>query len=349
MRSYTFGFALNVVVLGILIYVSIFNIATTADGSADGPCEHVDCANGKCVETGEFLGLGFKCVCDPGWKQMQLGPVAFPACNIPDCTLDLGCESLTPSPHRSPQSSPFNITDPCSLIWCGNGKCEVSGTGCSCKCNEGSTRYRNMSKLPCLDECVFGADCKGALVPWLSLPPPPSPGHDGICNYVDCGKGKCVETGEFLGLGFKCVCNPGWKQIQLGTIVFPSCNVPNCTLNLGCGSQEASPPASPALSFNISDPCSISWCNNGKCEVVGTKPYCQCNEGSENLMDMPALPCFDQCVLGADCKGVELGGDPSSLPPPPPPGNGSSGVPNCSRRLCALTVLLLFTIFPILM
>ncbi|KAK4349985.1 hypothetical protein RND71_029298 [Anisodus tanguticus] len=137
MRSYTFGFALNVVVLGILIYVSIFNIATTADGSAG----------------------------------------------------------------------------------------------------------------------VFGADCKGALVPWLSLPPPPSPGHDGICNYVDCGKGKCVETGEFLGLGFKCVCNPGWKQIQLGTIVFPSCNVPNC-------------------------------------------------------------------VLGADCKGVELGGDPSSLPPPPPPGNG---------------------------
>lgn len=50
-----------------------------------GVCEKVDCVKGKCVETGELLGLGFKCVCDPGWTQMQLGPLALPACTLPNC------------------------------------------------------------------------------------------------------------------------------------------------------------------------------------------------------------------------------------------------------------------------
>ncbi|MCE3052028.1 hypothetical protein HAX54_051434 [Datura stramonium] len=217
MRNYTLGFTLNVLLLpGIFIYISI---AATADGSAGGVCEQVDCVKGKCVETGEFLGIGFKCVCDPG-------------------TLDFGCESRTPLPQPSPPSSPFNITDR-----------------------------------------VFGADCKGVA---LDPPPtpPPSPGDDGPCKYVDCGKGKCVETGELFGIGFECICDPGWTQIQLGPITYPACNVPNC-------------------------------------------------------------------VFGADCKGVELSGNQPTLPSPPPPGDGSSGVPNCSSRLRAWSVLLLFTMFPI--
>ncbi|CAN4088892.1 unnamed protein product [Withania somnifera] len=344
MRNYTMGFTLNNLVLGIFIYIFI---ATTADGYA-GVCEQVDCVKGKCVETGEFLGLGFKCVCDPGWTQLQLGLVALPTCTVPNCTLDLGCESRTSLPQPSLPSSPFNITDPCSLIWCGDGKCEVNGTGHYCKCNEGSTQYMNMSKLPCLPECVYGADCKGAVDPRPSLPPPPSPGHEGACSYFDCGNGKCVETGEYAGLGFQCNCDAGWTQIQLGPITYPACNVPNCTLNLGCGSQAASPPPSLAP-FDIFYPCSLVWCNNGKCEVNGTKHYCQCNEGSENLMDVPELPCFEQCVFGADCKGVELSGQPLS---PPPPRDGSSGVPkdpNCSRSLRAFSALLLFIIFPVLM
>ncbi|PHT88736.1 hypothetical protein T459_10842 [Capsicum annuum] len=282
MRNYTLGFTLNVLVLGVFIYILSF--ATTADGSADGVCEKVDCVKGECVETGAFLGLGFECVCDPGWTQMQLGPVAFPACTVPNCAL--------------------------------------------------------------------GANCKGVtLDPLRSLPPPPSPGHDGPCKYVDCAKGKCVETGEFFGLGFRCNCDPGWTQIQVGPLTYPACNVPNCTLNLGCGNQQAaSPPLSPA-SFNIFDPCSLVWCNNGKCEVNGTKHYCQCNEGSENLMDVPELPCFDQCVFGADCKGLELGGNQPIRTPPAPPGNGSSGVPkdpNGWRSLRAFSVLLLLTISTVL-
>lgn len=50
--------------------------------NVDGICETVDCVKGKCVESG---GLGFKCVCDPGWTQVQLGPIAFPACTLPNC------------------------------------------------------------------------------------------------------------------------------------------------------------------------------------------------------------------------------------------------------------------------
>ncbi|XP_019068284.2 uncharacterized protein [Solanum lycopersicum] len=340
MRIYSFYFTLN---LAIFIYIFIFNIAY---GSAGGICEKVDCVKGKCVETGEFLGLGFKCECDPGWTQIQLGPLTIPACTLPNCTLDFGCKSHIPSPHPSPQSSPFNITDPCSLIWCGDGKCEISGMGQHyCKCNEGSSQYMNMSKLPCLDKCVFGADCKG-----VAVEPTPSLPHDGPCKFVDCAKGKCVETGEFAGLGFECICDPGWKQIQLGPITFPACNAPNCTLHLGCGSQAALPPPSSLAPVNIFDPCSFVWCNNGKCEVNGTKHYCQCNEGSENLMDVPELPCFDQCVFGADCKGVQL--LVPSPPPPPPSRDGSSGVPkdpNCSMSLRAFSVLLLFTIFHVLM
>lgn len=45
----------------------------------------MDCVKGKCVETGEFLGLGFKCECDPGWTQIQLGPLTIPACTLPNC------------------------------------------------------------------------------------------------------------------------------------------------------------------------------------------------------------------------------------------------------------------------
>ncbi|MCD7450841.1 hypothetical protein HAX54_008584 [Datura stramonium] len=108
MRNYTLGFTLNVLLLpGIFIYISI---AATADGSAGGVCEQVDCVKGKCVETGEFLGIGFKCVCDPGWTQMQLGPLAFPHALFPTNTLDFGCESDTLAAAVS-ASSPFNITD----------------------------------------------------------------------------------------------------------------------------------------------------------------------------------------------------------------------------------------------
>ncbi|XP_075107228.1 uncharacterized protein LOC142180184 isoform X2 [Nicotiana tabacum] len=275
---------------------------------------------------------------------MEFGPISFPACTVPNCTLDFGCGSQAPLPPPS-----ANFSDPCSLVWCGNGKCQVNGTGHYCQCNKGSTQYLNMSTLPCLDKCVFGPDCKGlALSPQPSLPPPPSPGHDGACEHVDCGKGKCVEGGGFLGLGFQCVCDPGWTQIQFGPLTFPTCNVPNCTLNLGCGTPSL--PSAPAP-FNISDPCSLVWCANGKCEINGTQHYCQCNEGSQNLFDMPALPCLNECVFGADCKGVELGGHQPNLPSSPPPRDGSSGVPkdpNSSRSLHALTVLPLFTIFPIL-
>ncbi|XP_075110554.1 uncharacterized protein LOC107806950 isoform X2 [Nicotiana tabacum] len=341
MRNYNLGFTPNIVVLGIFIIISIFNIATT---SADGICENVDCVKGKCVEGGSFLGMGFDCVCDLGWKKMQLGPISFPACNFPNCTLDFDCGTQAPSPPPS-----ANFSDPCSLVWCGNGKCHVNGTGHYCQCNEGSTQYLNMSALPCLDKCVFGPDCKGvALSPQPTIPPPPSPGHDGACEHVDCGKGKCVEGGGFLGLGFQCVCDPGWTQMQLGPVTFPTCNVPNCTLNLGCGSPSL--PSAPAP-FNTSDPCSLVLCANGKCEVKGTQHYCQCNEGSENLFDIPTLPCLNKCVFGADCKGVELGGHQLNLVPPPPPGDGSSGDPkdpNSSRSFRALTVLLLFTIFPVL-
>ncbi|OMO80811.1 hypothetical protein CCACVL1_12731 [Corchorus capsularis] len=50
----------------------------------------------------------------------------------------------------------------------------------------------------------------------------------------------------------------------------------------------------------------------------------QAGPRSDNLFNVTTLPCFKDCALGADCKGVELG-PPAAAPPPP---NSNSSPPN---------------------
>ncbi|XVE54339.1 hypothetical protein DITRI_Ditri03aG0072200 [Diplodiscus trichospermus] len=131
------------------------------------------------------------------------------------------------------------------------------------------------------------------------------------CATVDCGQGTCRETDSSL-LGFECDCYSGWKHFQIGPLVLPPCIIPNCTLDFSCGEGSPPPPSPP--NFNLSDPCTLTWCGDGSCKTNGTGYECDCNAGSDNLLDMPDLPCFKECSLGADCHGVGLG-----KPPPPPP------------------------------
>lgn len=49
---------------------------------------------------------------------------------------------------------------------------------------------------------------------------------DPMCEFVDCGEGRCIASNGVLG--FDCECNPGWKKIRIGALTFPSCIVPNC-------------------------------------------------------------------------------------------------------------------------
>ncbi|MFQ6627657.1 hypothetical protein Gotur_005059, partial [Gossypium turneri] len=111
------------------------------------------------------------------------------------------------------------------------------------------------------------------------------------CAIVNCGQGTCRETGG--------------------------------TLNFGCGAESPSspPPPLPSWTFNLSDPCTFTWCGDGSCKANGTGYECDCNEGYANLLANPTLPCFKECTLGGDCHNVWLGPQP---PPPPPPLPSSS-------------------------
>ncbi|XWS17202.1 hypothetical protein CRYUN_Cryun33cG0048200 [Craigia yunnanensis] len=142
------------------------------------------------------------------------------------------------------------------------------------------------------------------------------------CAIINCGQGTCLETDSSL-FGFECNCYSGWKKFQIGSFVLPPCIIPNCTLSFGCGSGSPSPPP-PPQHFNLSDPCTFTRCGDGSCKTNGTDYECDCNAGSDNLLDKPALPCFKECSLGADCHGLGLG------TPPPPASDSNTSPPDQS-------------------
>eukprot|EP00261_Vitis_vinifera_P023149 XP_010654920.2 PREDICTED: uncharacterized protein LOC104880305 [Vitis vinifera] len=170
--------------------------------------------------------------------------------------------------------------------------------------------------------------------------------QDPMCEFVDCGEGRCIASNGVLG--FDCECNPGWKKIRIGALTFPSCIVPNCTLDLQCGKGVSSPPPNPTPasllppSFNLLDPCSYVWCGEGRCVANGSSGHtCQCNEGSANLLNKTSLACLKQCNFGAGCTGLGFG----QHSPPSPSLSGSIRVSNCWSCLQALTMVALAAVF----
>ncbi|XP_039005912.1 uncharacterized protein LOC120133390 [Hibiscus syriacus] len=171
-----------------------------------------------------------------------------------------------------------------------------------------------------------------------------------VCSIIDCGQGTCQPSNASL-LGFDCLCKPGWKKIPIGPFTFPSCLIPNCTIDFHCGKGSPSPPPPPAFlppTANQTSQCDLVWCGDGECVSNGTGHICQCHQGSENLFNSSGLACFKPCYLGADCQGLNLSVNPPQQPPPPPPlssnspasyDNGLKGVPSCSGTLCGLTLI----------
>ncbi|PSR96097.1 Slit 2 protein like [Actinidia chinensis var. chinensis] len=175
----------------------------------------------------------------------------------------------------------------------------------------------------------------------------PLQGVDGcaLSVLINCGQGKCFASNASV-LGFDCECYPGWKKLQIGTWTFPSCVVPNCTLDFQCGNGAPPPPPPPPPPLNLTSPCNLVWCGDGNCVVNGTGHYCQCYDGSSNLLNSPALACFKQCYFGADCDKIGFG--PHSPPPSTnsaSPGNGPNIAANCSTKLRGLTIIVLSAIF----
>ncbi|XP_042484308.1 uncharacterized protein LOC122064631 isoform X2 [Macadamia integrifolia] len=173
------------------------------------------------------------------------------------------------------------------------------------------------------------------------------------CDLINCGEGTCNSSGSSF-LGFECECNPGWNKIQIGSLSFSSCVVPNCTVDFGCGSNTPTPPPPPPPAslfppLNFSDHCALTWCGDGTCIANETGHICSCHEGSYNLFNNTSLACFKQCSFGADCTSLGF-----NLSRPSPSSNssssvlaqnGASGKPSWWRTLFALTMPLIAAIF----
>ncbi|XP_059459273.1 uncharacterized protein LOC132188755 [Corylus avellana] len=177
------------------------------------------------------------------------------------------------------------------------------------------------------------------------------PIQDAVCAIINCGQGTCIPSTASI-IGFDCECNPGWKKIQIGPLTFPSCVVPNCTLDFQCGNASPAPPpplVPPVLPSlpNLTNPCALVWCGDGTCMANGAGYTCNCNEGSSNLMNLTGLACFKPCYFGADCNDLSLGSPPtsSSSSRNDIDHGGSSGVPNCLRSLHTLSTIMLAVIF----
>ncbi|XP_050379751.1 uncharacterized protein LOC126797119 [Argentina anserina] len=125
----------------------------------------VNCGQGKCRPSNDtshsvivpIIGrVGFECDCNPGWKEIQIGPFPYTSCLIPNCTINLGCNS---SPSQPAPFSPPLLPPQCGLVWCGEGTCIADGTGYKCQCLEGSLNLLDNPLLPCFKTCSFGGDC----------------------------------------------------------------------------------------------------------------------------------------------------------------------------------------------
>ncbi|GLJ43152.1 hypothetical protein SUGI_0895680 [Cryptomeria japonica] len=168
----------------------------------------------------------------------------------------------------------------------------------------------------------------------------------GLCKAVNCVMGTCDDnfTGNLLDAVPRCNCNEDWTQPKLPIqlpfpIPFLPCVIPNCTLSTSCSS--AAPPLAPPpplLPPANPTPCTLSLCGEGGvCQNTSQFSYvCNCHEGYENLLNMPAAPCVRDCSMGGDCLklGINLGGGgtPPAAPAPQASDNnkGSATPPSLS-------------------
>ncbi|KAM7256085.1 hypothetical protein ACFE04_011826 [Oxalis oulophora] len=170
------------------------------------PCKYVDCGFGTCKDT-TVWPLNFECDCMPGWTKFRYGIFTFPVCNLPNCTMDFECggASLAPPPPPPPPPT-FNLTDPCSLVLCIDGVCVPDGSSnYTCNCYPNATNVFGNPKLPCFNECSFGADCSqlglGDLPvlfpgPHINAPPPSPVPKDANAENVFARTESFKEGGE---------------------------------------------------------------------------------------------------------------------------------------------------------
>ncbi|XP_022145513.1 uncharacterized protein LOC111014937 isoform X2 [Momordica charantia] len=169
----------------ILILISLqFFLATSrtlnssqelVSSSSQGVCSVINCGQGTCKASNASF-LGFDCECNSGWRRLQIGSFTFP-CVLPNWIPDFRRGGGSPLPPPLPPTtvvpflpSPFGFSNPCRVVWCGNGTCVADGAGAaafpySCHCHEGFENLLNLTFLPCFKRCYFGEYCIGATSP----------------------------------------------------------------------------------------------------------------------------------------------------------------------------------------
>lgn len=186
---------------------------------------------------------------------------------------------------------------------------------------EGASRPP-LRALACLWLCAVAA----------ALLPHGASAAGGECGNVSCGMGTCSESSDYA-FGFACECKPGWSRYHLAGLQFPflPCVIPNCTIHSSCQDGSSSSPApAPSSSppaglppLTVFDPCLMQYCGDGgACEKASDFAHrCSCRDGYSNLLNDTSYPCYRQCSLGPDCKGLGIdvinGSTPSSSPPAP--------------------------------
>ncbi|XP_071715578.1 uncharacterized protein [Rutidosis leptorrhynchoides] len=142
-------------------------------------------------------------------------------------------------------------------------------------------------------------------------------------------------------LSYHCECNCGWKTLMVAPMPYPSCIVPNCSMNIPCGKKAPPPPPPPSPSpspFNITNRCNFVWCGDGECVANGAKHHCRCHNDADNLFNNTSLICMKQCSFNADCNHLGI----NVISPSPPP--SSTGSLCCGKNKVAYTELSLIVV-----
>nr|XP_043627066.1 uncharacterized protein LOC122598538 isoform X2 [Erigeron canadensis] len=167
----------------ILVFVFIW---TFSYGLQDDACRILGCGEGRCVEDHDGSS-SYHCECNHGWKTIKVAPMPFPSCIVPNCTTDLPCGGKAPIPPPPPPQPPLNVTNVCSLVWCGDGYCVANGNKhYYCRCHDDAAAFLHSNFSICLKQCTLKEDCTHlgfGLVKPPSLLPPPPPSSSGSFNY----------------------------------------------------------------------------------------------------------------------------------------------------------------------
>ncbi|CAN6707045.1 unnamed protein product [Malus baccata var. baccata] len=244
----TFSLNFNLIYFQYLLLLALFTFYSTigstqkipipSDPIGDIVCELVHCGQGVCKVSNETL-LGFDCECNPGWKKIPIGPFTYPACVIPNCTVNFQCDgSASPPPPPAPVVPPpdlsygfyFFIFHKLNFIWVSAYRYFLSSGFWLASWSLSTMSWR--MKVMVERRARLGIEEV----------------EDLSCEFVWCGDGTCVANGT----GHICQCPEGtWNLLDTPELAcFKACYLGGDCKSKGFGAPEKSDTAS-SLKYSV--------------------------------------------------------------------------------------------------